>query len=168
LKTPENLVSAGKISSPHGIKGQVKIFSHLEYPEKFAKYKKFYLSNQQELKIKFNFVIKNFAVVTIEGVTDRNSAETFSGKEVFIQRTDLPKLKKQEFYQVDLIGLNIYENGQNTGIVENIVNFGSGDLLDIKFIDGERHYFIFNDKNFPEIDIENKKITLNRPEVEFT
>lgn len=167
MEKKDKLISAGKISSPHGVKGQVKIYSYLEYPEKFSEYKKFYFSNGEEVKLKYHFANKNFAVVSINAIADRDEVHKLNGKEIFIKRSQLKKLDQNQYYQQDLLGKKIllFGSGEEVGEVLSIQNFGAGDLIEMGY-KGERQFVIFNTKNFPEIDTKSGLIYFSPPEVE--
>lgn len=167
MEKKEKLIAAGKVASPHGVKGQVKIYSYLEYPEKFSEYKKYYFANGDEVKIKYHFANKNFAVVSINGITDRDEVHKLNGKEIFIKRAQLKKLDNNEYYHIDLVGMQVLlaDTKKEVGEVMSVQNFGSGDLLEI-YNEGKSEFIIFNQVNFPEIDVKNKVIYFVPPEVE--
>ena len=96
-----NIIIA-KITSVHGIKGAVKIMSFASNPADIIKYasKMFDAKNQQyKIKITNQIPSKNNDLFTaqIDGITDRNQAELLRNTELFIQRSDLKKSKKDEF-----------------------------------------------------------------------
>ena len=70
-------------------------------------------------------------IAKIDGVADRNSAEMLRGIELFINRDELPELKDGEYYQADLIGMRVIRDGVLLGVVDNIQNYGAGDILEL-------------------------------------
>ena len=72
-------------------------------------------------------------IARIDGVNDRNMAETLRGTELFISRDDLPELKKDgEYYQSDLIGFSVVRNGNMLGKIVCFQNFGAGDIMELE------------------------------------
>ena len=67
-----------------------------------------------------------------------------------------------EFYYEDLKGLQIKIDGSiRTGIVKDVFNFGSGDVLEVSLDDKEATIYIpFNRDNVGKIDLGNKEILL--------
>ncbi len=58
------------------------------------------------------------ALLTLEGVTDRNESETFPGAEIFIYRSELQPLGEDTYYEADLVGLTVMtENGKSLGTI---------------------------------------------------
>ncbi len=128
-----NNILVGKIVAPQGIRGEVRIQTYSENPMDFQKFK------VQSAKFKsedFKFVraIPNSTVIIakINGVDDRNAAETLRGTELFIGRDDLPKLEQNEYYQTDLVGMMVNQRGNVIGRVACIQNYGAGDILELE------------------------------------
>lgn len=160
-------IKAGKIIGAHGIRGGIKVYSYLESPKNFGKYKQFYIDGKA-VEIELNFIKDNVAVLDIDGIRKRELAEELIGKEIYISKKDLPELKKGEFYYSDLIGLKVLENGKETGVIADIQNFGAGDIIEVKFNDERKtKMFNYNKTNFPEINKERGFAVLTSPEEEF-
>lgn len=162
----EEYIKAGKIIGAHGIRGGMKVYSYLESPKNFANYKKFFI-DKQPVELELNFVKDTVAVIDIEGIRKRELAEAYIGKEIYILKSELPKLNKGEFYYTDLIGLKVKQNGKDTGTITNIQNYGAGEIIEIKFNNGKTRLFAFSKKIFPEINKEAGYVILNAPEEEF-
>lgn len=141
----------GKIVAPQGIRGEFRIQSFANKPEDFKNFR--IICNKCESN-KFHFVraIKQDVVIAkINGVDDRNAAETLRGTELFVLRDDLPKLKDNEYYQSDLIGFDVIRDGTKVGVVECFQNYGAGDIIELD--NGEMVSF----KN-ADVDTQNKTI----------
>ncbi len=163
----QEYIKAGKIIGAHGIRGGMKVYSYLETPQNFEKYKKFFI-DKTPVTLELNFVKDKVAVIDIEGIRKREIAETYIGKEIYILKSELPALTKDEFYYSELIGLKIIENGKETGVISDIQDFGAGEIFEIEFKDDRKtKLIIFNKTNFPEINKEKGYVVLNTPEEEF-
>lgn len=69
-------------------------------------------------------------VVTAEGLDDRNQAEALKGATVFVSRSAFPTPDKDEFYWIDLIGLDVVNReGQPLGRVEGLMDTGPTSVL---------------------------------------
>lgn len=169
-------VSIGIITSAHGIKGLAKINSFAENPSDIFKYSgKIFDAKSRNYKIKVVSQVPNkdgnLFIAQIDGINDRNASEALRGTELFIDRADLKKTKKDEFYQIDLVGLKVLDvNKKQIGIVEEVNDFGAGIIIDIKFNDEKYHKnqltnFSFIKEIFPEVDIENGFLVLDIPDI---
>ena len=167
----KNIVIA-KITPAHGIKGFVKLLSFTANPADFAKYSgKIFDAKNNSYKIKIINQIpggnNDLFTVKIDGIEDRTKAESLRNTELSIKRTDLKKAKKDEFYYVDLIGLDVLNLEKNKiGKVLSVNDFGAGGIVEIGFDDNENstESFAFTNQTFPEVDVEKGFLILDLPE----
>lgn len=143
----------GKIANIHGVKGLVKILPYCED-----------LSLIEEVST-HKITLKNqsgkYILASIEGVNSREDAEKLKGTELFVSRDALPEPEDGEFYYEDLKGLKVIdENGNDIGTVKSVDNFGAGDLLEIKHKSGDTFFHPFTDEYVPEVNLENKTLTI--------
>ncbi|MBR3147729.1 MAG: 16S rRNA processing protein RimM [Alphaproteobacteria bacterium] len=126
-----NKILVGKIVAPQGIRGEFRVQSFAEKPEDF---KGFRIVCDRFDAEKFHFVRvlkQNVIIAKIDGVDDRNTAESLRGTELFVFRDDLPKLKENEYYQSDLIGFDVVRDGKKIGVADCFQNFGGGDIIEL-------------------------------------
>jgi 16S rRNA processing protein RimM len=155
MKQDSKFIVVGKILSPFGIKGHLKIFISQDY-KKFVKDKisnlEFSTKNNSKLKFKFLFEKKDFFYFSEENTKDRNAAEKLSSTELMIPRELIPKLDEDEYLYSDLVGLDVIDESENKiGNIISVNNFGAGDVVDIKFLDGTREFLPFKKEVFLEI-----------------
>jgi 16S rRNA processing protein RimM len=172
----------GKIISAFGIKGEVKIISYSQNPNQIADYPIF-LKNGEELKIKISNKNKvsigtnnsgeAIFIAKIDGITDRNMSEKLRGEEIFVSRADFSELSDNEFYYVDLIGLDVIDaNSQKIGKVINVGDHGAGGIIEIEFEKADPQNnrekienFPFKNAIFPEVNLAKNFIRIDLPEV---
>mgnify|MGYP003292647106 CR=1 FL=1 len=130
--TENSRILVGKIVAPQGIRGEVRVQTYSENPTDFKKFK-VQSSKFKSEDFKFVRAIPNSTVVIakINGYDDRNAAETLRGTELFIERSALPDLNTDEYYQADLIGFDVVRGGQKIGTVECFQNYGAGDIIEM-------------------------------------
>ena len=162
-------ILVGKIISVFGIKGEVKIVSYCEPAQQIEKYSLFDESgNSLKLKIsnKNKTVIGTsngdaILIARIDDITDRTTAEKLRGQEIFADRSDFDSTKNNEFYYVDLIGLDVIDmNSKKIGKVLNVMDHGAGGILEIEFDQADPKMnrekienFPFKNQIFPEVDL---------------
>jgi 16S rRNA processing protein RimM len=79
-------------------------------------------------------------------VDDRSAAEALRGSLIEIDRDTLPPLDDGEYYHADLIGLPCLNlEGEPTGTVVAVENYGAGDLLEVEDPNGRRALIPFRD-----------------------
>ena len=55
-------------------------------------------------------------ICKIDGVDDVDAAKCFVGKEIFVKNTELPKLKKGQYYYNDLVGMSVLLKNNSIGV----------------------------------------------------
>lgn len=136
-----SLILLAVIGAAHGIRGAVRLKTFTESPTNILAYGPLQDESGKRYSLKLlRLSPPDGAVVTIEGVGDRNQAEVLRGTRLYIERSQLPDLQEEEFYHSDLVGLKVYDlEGQDVGCVRAIGNFGAGDFLEI--IDANYHLY---------------------------
>ena len=117
------------------------------------------------LKTKIKFLKnsrKSIWIASIAETKNKEQAEDLKGQLIFLEKRLLPKLLANEFYYEDLKGLQIKIDGSiQKGIVKDVFNFGSGDVLEVSLDDKEATIYIpFDRDNVGRIDLNNKEILL--------
>ncbi len=135
------LVHVGKVAKPHGIRGEVKIYSLAGQPENFRAYSQLVLvddeGQQHNYAVTAIRIQGNFAVLSLEGVVDRNQAEELGGWQVWVAEEYLAPLAADEFYWHDVMGAEVVDaEGHALGKLISLLAAGGGDLMVVRQ-DGE-------------------------------
>lgn len=166
MGAPRDMVLVGVITGAHGIKGEVKLKSFTSEPSSIGRYGPLQSSSGQSFEITKLKAAKDDFIASLMSVGDRNEAEALKGTELFVAREKLPKLKDNETYAHDLMGLDvILENGSKLGKLVAMPNYGAGDLLEVAVVGSPETVLIPFSKAFvPQDDFTNGRITVNLPE----
>jgi 16S rRNA processing protein RimM len=106
-----------KVASAHGIKGEIKIFPLLDSFEALDNINTITI-NDQDFHVESFRPAKQFLIVRLKEIRDRNSAEALSGYVFAEIKNDL---EADEFFIQDLFKLRVLnEQGQELGTVENV------------------------------------------------
>ena len=137
---------------------------YLEDSKLLRTIKAFFLGNSL-LKTKIKFLKnskKSIWIASIDETKNKELAEGLKGQLIFLEKKFLPKLIADEYYYEDLKGLQIKIDGSiQKGIVKDVFNFGSGDLLEVSLDDREATIYIpFDRDNVRRIDLSNGEILL--------
>jgi 16S rRNA processing protein RimM len=159
-------ICIGVITSVNGVRGNVKIKNFTENPRDIADFKNIYDQDNKPYKISIVSVRKDCLIAEIEGISNRNEAETLRNIKLFINRSELPEASNDEYYHADLLGLNArYDDGTMVGTVKNIVNFGAGDIIEIYDVSTERTLYIpFTKAQVPFVSLIEGYITVAQQE----
>lgn len=158
------LISVGQIVNTHGIKGAVKVKPYLLSHRLIGLLNPLTdKSGHKTFDLKLIGHQKECLIVQIAGVSDRNTAETLKGIELFALRSKLPITKENEFYYTDLIGLHVINENKTVGVITRVDNFGAGDIVEILFQNGKTVPFSFCHETFPHVDLNKGTIELVIP-----
>ncbi len=141
-----DLVLLGRITKPHGIRGEIKVYPYSGLPENFLAYSRLVLRGgdgllERSWNVEKARVQKRQVLLKLEGCDSRNEAETLVGREVWIQRADLPAIGEDEFYLHDLLGREVVaRDGTVYGVVTGMLATGAHDIARVK--QGGREYLV--------------------------
>lgn len=147
-KLPDDAIEVGRILDAWGVKGWVKILPHSSDPEALFAAKS-WLLQPPEAKFRPGFaafsgtvsialdeakVHSDTVVAKITGLDDRTAAEALRGARIFLPRSSFPAASADEFYWVDLIGLNVVNReGVALGVVRDLMTTGPQSVLCIEY-----------------------------------
>lgn len=135
----EEYIRIGVIIGVHGLTGRLKVLIISDNPERFTEGNEVFLKQSTGFNAfrinRFAVQKKRMGLLQLEGISDRDTAFSHKGEEIFIHITDAVKDKDQletgSFYYFDIIGCQVYVDGTCFGIVENILEAGAGEVLEI-------------------------------------
>ncbi|MDD4689176.1 MAG: ribosome maturation factor RimM [Eubacteriales bacterium] len=131
-----NKIEIGRIVNTHGIKGEVKVTPWCDHPTVFETLKCLYDAKDNVLEIVRVRYHKNSVILTLMGVSDINTAETYKGLVVYANRGDLEQLPDGSYYIRDLIGLQVEtDDGRVLGKMTDCFPTGSNDVYVVKTTD---------------------------------
>ena len=157
-----NYIYIGDIVNTHGIKGEVKILSHFKYKSNvFIKGTPIYIGKNKEKQVINSYrKHKIFDMITLVGFDDINEVLKFKGEPVYIDKNEI---KIDGILNEDLIDMDVYNDESFIGKVTDILNNGVYDILVIEN-DKNKNLVPNIDEFIKNIDLENKKIQINRIE----
>lgn len=136
----EQLLQVGVISSTHGIRGEVKVFPTTDDPDRFRKLKQVILDTgreQKSLEIEGVKFFKQFVILKFKDIDNINDIEKYKGKSLYVTREHAVKLKKDEYFIADLIGMTVKEeDGAILGTVSDVLQTGANDVYVVALADG--------------------------------
>lgn len=161
------LISIGTIIGTHGIRGILKIRLDLEDVGLFHIFDKITdESGKIQYDIKLKSLHKGNFLAEMPNITNREDAKALCGTKLWVRKDELPEIEEDDsFYYDGLIGLKAYNpEGEAVGKVISVVDYGAGDLVEIKpDAGGEAILLPFSKEWFPDIDIDGGKITVIMP-----
>jgi 16S rRNA processing protein RimM len=160
-----DLVCVGKIVGLKGIKGLLKVKSYTEDPQNIAQFGALLTDSGLAItNLHVHEVHPTHLVVSCRQITDRTQAESMKGQNLSIHRHDLPEIPEDEYYYVDLVGLDVLDHeGEKIGTIKQVANFGGGDFLEIDLGAGQKvATILFSREDVPVVSIKDRHVIVQR------
>lgn len=122
------------MSGAYGIHGWVRIKSYSAEADALLHAKTWWLDKPElrDVDMLQSKIHGGDVVAQLMGVADRDAAEKLKGTSVQIPRSHFPALSDDEFYWVDLIGLDVQNlQGETLGVVSSLMENGAHPILQI-------------------------------------
>ena len=128
-------VVIGKISAPHGVRGEVRIVPLTDFPERFENLKTVFLEDDSKMELESVKFSNKFIIAKFKNINSRNDIEIFNGKLLMLNRSDIPSLPEGEYYNFDIIGLEVIDDkGSKLGKITDVLKTGS---IDVYVVEGK-------------------------------
>ena len=163
-----DLVLVGRFGAAHGVRGEVRLKSFTGDPAAIGDYSPVYSADgARSFALRsLRHIRDDMFVARVEGVNDRSAAEALVNLDLHVRKADLPPADEEEYYHSDLIGLSAQlENGELIGEVVNVLNFGAGDILEVRPVSGgETLLYPFTKAVAPVVDLSAGRVTIAPPQ----
>ena len=141
---PADAVEVGRIADAWGIKGWFKVLPHSASPEALFSSKRWYLQPSERgaktfsgtvvLRVRETKDHSDTIVACAQDIPDRSAAEALKGARVFVPRSSFPTAGTDEYYWVDLMGLDVVNReGVALGRVSDLMATGPQTVLVLAF-----------------------------------
>jgi len=147
LPWPDDAVEVGRIVGAWGLKGWVKVQPFASDPQALFSSRRWFIKPPEEGAVKRPVATPAAALPTLlkiteakdhgdvvvalaQDVADRDHAEALRGARVFVARSSFPTPDADEFYWIDLIGLDVVNReGERLGAVAGLIDTGPHSVL---------------------------------------
>ena len=136
----EDKFQVGVITSTHGVRGEVKVFPTTDDPNRFKRLKEVILdTGKEELVLEVEGVkfFKQFVILKFKGFDNINDIEKYRQKSLYVTRQNAVRLKKDEYFVADLMGMEVVdEQNVKIGVLKSVMETGANDVYVIAMTDG--------------------------------
>jgi 16S rRNA processing protein RimM len=144
MKDNERRILLGRVVGAFGVRGEIKLESWTEPRSAIFRYQPWILrsANGQESTLEGarGRDTGKHLVARFPGIEDRDTVEAMHGTEVFVARSALPPPSADEYYWVDLEGLDVKTvEGVALGQVSHLFSTGANDVVVVR---GDRERMI--------------------------
>lgn len=159
-----DLITIGVIVAPHGVRGELKVIPQTDFPDRFLTMNDCYIDGKLYHLSSARFH-KQFVLITLDEIVDRNAAELISKKDIQITREQLVPLEEGRYYIFDMIGLSVYnKEGVLLGTLSDVLQPGANDVY-VVTKPGEPDLLLAAiDGVIIDIDMNNRTMIVDPPE----
>jgi 16S rRNA processing protein RimM len=129
----KGFIPVGQIVASHGLKGEVKFRYYNETGSAFLQYPSFFV-DQNNKKIELRLLRArpqgSLFVIQFKGFDTIEKVQPLLRKELLVAEKDLPPPEEDEYYDYQLVGLDVVsEDGSPIGRVTEVVHTRGSDIL---------------------------------------
>ena len=164
-----DVVVVGKLGRPYGVRGWQVLHSFTEPAENLLCYSPWFIQtitnttwvevNERETKPH-----KEAYVAQINGIADRDEAQSLTGALIGVPRDAIPEPDDDEFFWHDLLGCKVVnDQGDSLGVVRELMETGAHAVLCIKPEDSKGNNILvpFSADYVLTVDTQAKRVTVN-------
>ncbi|MCM5705577.1 ribosome maturation factor RimM [Larsenimonas salina] len=168
-KSASERVQLGTLTSPHGVKGGLKVYSYTSPIENIFQYPDWLVGTGESLtpmRVRQGRPQGKGLVVFLDGVDSRTDAEALAGATIWLPTQKLEPLGTDEFYWYQIEGLSVVTvSGDVLGRIEYLFETGANDVLVVKgdadSLDKRERLLPYIDGVVQRIDLEQGVMTVD-------
>ena len=139
----DDVLVVGRIASPFGVKGWLRINAFTAVAESLLEYSPWYLKLKGQWQAVEPLAGRHHGkglVVQLKMCHDRDAAAALTGTDIGIYRSQLPPADTDEYYWSDLMGMQVItKDDQVLGVVDHLLETGANDVIVVK---GEQEHLV--------------------------
>ena len=168
---PDSRILMGVIGRPHGVRGLLRVHSHTAEPADLARYAPLVDDRGRRWTLTWRGACEDGGIAELrdasgQPLADRNAAEALVNTCLYAERAQLPPTGDDEWYLVDLIGLEaIDEAGAPIGRVALVHDYGAGASLEIERAAAPPLLVPFTRAAVPAVDVAAGRVVVVPPAV---
>lgn len=159
----EDLLRIGVVTTPHGIRGEVKVFPTTDDVKRFQKCDEVILVTKQgnlTLHVEGTKFFKNIVILKFREYHDRNDVEGFRQCDLMVTREHALPLEEGQYYLCDVVGADVVEeDGTRIGTVTEVIETGANNVFAIRTDAGKEVLFPVIPDCIKKVDTEKGLVT---------
>jgi 16S rRNA processing protein RimM len=176
-RSPEpRFLAVGRIVRPHGLRGELRVEIHTDYPERFALLEHVYLAPPLgdpsapglhgagpgvRYALQGHRFHSRWVLLKLAGIDDRTQAETLRGLWVWIAPEQAAPLDKGDIYLHDMLDLAVVtDEGETLGVIAHIIETGASPVYVVRGLRGEI-LLPDTDEVILDVDLEAGQVTVH-------
>ncbi|MCD4814338.1 ribosome maturation factor RimM [bacterium] len=169
MSPDEEWVMIAKVGAPHGVSGEVKIFSLSDVSGRFENLRCVHWIGKQKKAQRLTVVssrpCERFIILRFQEIQDRNQAAGLTNGWLALPKVQRGTLSPDNYFIDDIIGLTVEDQqGRVLGNVVDVYQTGSNDVYEIRGSGKKEMMLPARKEIILKIDLEQKKMIVKIPE----
>ncbi len=154
-------IKLGKITAPHGVKGELRVYAYTDELTRFSVIKELWLEDSLA-KVERVAYHKNMVILKLDICGDRNTAELLRNKELYLDRDKLWEVPENTYFVRDILGCRCEnEAGEELGCLVDVIKNPAQDIYVIKDNNGAEHMIPAVSEFIKGVDVDSKIIVIH-------
>lgn len=161
----EDRFQVGVLTSPHGVRGEIKVYPTTDDPRRFKRLKEVILDTGKESRIlevegvKFS---KQMVIMKFKGFDTPEDIAKYRQCSIYVTRENAVRLGRDEYFIADLMGLKVHnEDGEEIGVLREVLETGANDVYIIDLHDGRELLLPAIKDCVLDVDVEGGKMQIH-------
>lgn len=161
----EDRFQVGVLTSPHGVRGEIKVYPTTDDPRRFKRLKEVILDTGKESRIlevegvKFS---KQMVIMKFKGFDTPEDIAKYRQCSIYVTRENAVRLGRDEYFIADLMGLKVLnEEDEEIGVLREVLETGANDVYIIDLHDGRELLLPAIKDCVLDVDIEGGQIKIH-------
>lgn len=163
----EEIITVGQLGRPRGINGEIFVTPMTDFPERFENVKEILVSDGgswNNMRVVSSRFISGRPVLLFENYDNPEDVSRLTNRFLGVPKSQAMKLPRDSYYIFDLIGCEVCDEKENEkiGVIIDVEEFPANDAYVIRTDDGKRVSIAGVKKFIKRVDIENRKVTIDK------
>ena len=175
---PADAVEVARVLDAWGVKGWIRVQPYAKDPQALFSSRRWFLRPSEAqagrtareaaaplpalLRISEAREHGDGVIAAVRDIHDRNAAEALRGARIFVPRSSFPTAGNDEFYWVDLIGLQVFNrDGVRLGDVAGLLDNGAQSVLQVRDGDAPERLIPFVAAFIDQVDLPGRRILVD-------
>jgi 16S rRNA processing protein RimM len=175
---PADAVEVARVLDAWGVKGWIRVQPYAKDPQALFSSRRWFLRppesqvgrSAREAAAPLPALLRiiearehgDGVVASVRDLHDRNAAEALRGARIFVPRSSFPTAGNDEFYWVDLIGLQVFNrDGARLGVVAGLLDNGAQSVLQVRDGDAAERLIPFVAAFIDQVDLPGQRILVD-------
>jgi 16S rRNA processing protein RimM len=156
-------VLVGVLRRPHGLRGEALVSVETDFPERLKKGLRLFLGEDHtQLTIRSRRTTSDGLLLAFEEFSDRESLAHIRNESLFVRAVDSPQLPTGQFYQHQLIGLDVFtQEGSLLGKLVEVIDTAANDVYVLQSPQKKEILLPAIRDVIRNVDLENKRMTVH-------